>query len=616
MEGGKMDNKNREIDKEKVARGDAEREVDQNFTADAAVIPAMEPDQHISTSGSLDDEQRIKVLSPYMLVFKRFIRNMLAIVGVVCIGFMLIFSIVGGLLMPYGESQVFTEYTEMSKDYAGVSQNTEYRFTTAEGASFPLPAQAQFVLAVNNKSDTFSSQGITYTLTKSGDNFYLISGLKTVATAGGTTKNPIITYSEGYSDTGSFEKDFKAALADKAASFASGGVTYTVAKDKKFFSAYIVNNIALGGLQVFDYASADTKENFDFKYQAELAVNKGDKTTFSSAGMNFEIGLKDSIAHIYLVNGTEKTEYAVISEWIIQPLYADVFLTMDFEDAVKKAVAEGSSSFLFADASGNTEYSVRRDNDRWLVKKDTTTIVVRDYESPSKDHWLGTDGNGMDIITRMMYGGRVSLMIGFIVVILETLVGVVLGGISGYFGKWVDNLLMRVVDIFNCIPSIPLIIILGAMMDAMRVDPQIRVIYLMGILALFGWPSIARIVRGQILSLREQEFMVAAEATGLSVYRKIFKHLVPNVIPQLIVIATMSLGDTILTESVLSFLGLGVKFPFASWGNIINAVSNVHVMTNYWYVWIPAGFCILVTVLGFNFIGDGLRDAFDPKMKR
>jgi len=616
MEGRKMDNKNREIDKEKVVRGDAEREADLNLTADAAVIPAMEPDQHISTSGSLDDEQRIKVLSPYMLVFKRFIRNMLAIVGVVCIGFMLIFSIVGGWLMPYGESQVFTEYTEMSKDYAGVSQNTEYRFTTAEGASFPLPAQAQFVLAVNNKSDTFSSQGITYTLTKSGDNFYLISGLKTVATAGGTTKNPIITYSEGYSDTGSFEKDFKAALADQATSFESGGVTYTVAKDKKFFSAYIVNNIALGGLQVFDYASADTKESFDFKYQAELAVNKGDKTAFSSAGMNFEVGLKDNIAHIYLVNGTEKTEYAVISEWIIQPLYADVFLTMDFEDAVKKAVAEGSSSFVFADASGNTEYSVLRDNDRWLVKKDTTTIVVRDYESPSKDHWLGTDGNGMDIITRMMYGGRVSLMIGFIVVILETLVGVVLGGISGYFGKWVDNLLMRVVDIFNCIPSIPLIIILGGMMDAMRVDPQIRVIYLMGILALFGWPSIARIVRGQILSLREQEFMVAAEATGLSVYRKIFKHLIPNVIPQLIVIATMSLGDTILTESTLSFLGLGVKFPFASWGNIINAVSNVHVMTNYWYVWIPAGFCILVTVLGFNFIGDGLRDAFDPKMKR
>ena len=123
-------------------------------------------------------------------------------------------------------------------------------------------------------------------------------------------------------------------------------------------------------------------------------------------------------------------------------------------------------------------------------------------------------------------------------------------------------------------------------------------------------------VRGQILSLREQEFMIAAEATGISVSKRIFKHLIPNVMPQLIVISTLSLGGVILTESILSFLGLGVKFPFASWGNIINAVSDVHVMTNYLFVWIPAGFCILITVLGFNFIGDGLRDAFDPRMKR
>ena len=110
--------------------------------------------------------------------------------------------------------------------------------------------------------------------------------------------------------------------------------------------------------------------------------------------------------------------------------------------------------------------------------------------------------------------------------------------------------------------------------------------------------------------------MVAAEATGISVSRRIFRHLVPNVIPQLIVQCTMSLGGIILTESTMSFLGIGVKFPYASWGNIISSVSNVFVMTNYWYCWIPAGFCILVTVLGFNFVGDGLRDAFDPKMKR
>ena len=222
----------------------------------------------------------------------------------------------------------------------------------------------------------------------------------------------------------------------------------------------------------------------------------------------------------------------------------------------------------------------------------------------------------MDVLTRLMYGGRVSLMIGFIVVFIEIGLGVIFGGLAGYFGGWVDNLIMRIVDIFYCIPSTPLIIILGSAMDGMQVDPQIRMIYLMLLLGFLGWPGIARLVRGQILYLREQEFMTATEATGVRVSRRIFRHLVPNVIPQLIVDATLSLGGTILTEATLSFLGLGVKFPFASWGNIINDANNTFVMTHYWFIWIPAGVCLLVTVLGFNFVGDGLRDAFDPRMKR
>ena len=175
---------------------------------------------------------------------------------------------------------------------------------------------------------------------------------------------------------------------------------------------------------------------------------------------------------------------------------------------------------------------------------------------------------------------------------------------------------MRIVDIFYCIPSMPLIIILGAAMDAAKVDPSIRMFYLMLILGFLGWPAIARLVRGQILSLREQEFMAATEACGIRVSRRIFKHLIPNVIPQLIVTCTMSLGSTIIMEATLSFLGLGVKFPFASWGNIITDVNSAYVMTHYWFVWIPAGICLLIAVLGFNFVGDGLRDAFDPKMKR
>ena len=153
-------------------------------------------------------------------------------------------------------------------------------------------------------------------------------------------------------------------------------------------------------------------------------------------------------------------------------------------------------------------------------------------------------------------------------------------------------------------------------MDAQRMPSAQRMFWLMLILGILGWAGVARLVRGQILSLREQEFMTAEEACGMRISKRIFKHLIPNVIPQLIVTSTMGLGSTIITEATLSFLGLGVKYPFASWGNIINDVNNTYVLTTYLFIWIPAGICLLATVLAFNLLGDGLRDAFDPKMKR
>ena len=230
-------------------------------------------------------------------------------------------------------------------------------------------------------------------------------------------------------------------------------------------------------------------------------------------------------------------------------------------------------------------------------------------------HILGTDRMGRDFAVRVMMGTRVSLSVGLLASVLVLLIGATYGAISAFAGGWIDNIIMRVVDVFYCIPSMPVIIIIGAAMDAMRVDSWKRMMYLMLILGFLGWPSIARLVRGQILSLREQEFMLATEACGIKVWHRIFRHLIPNVIPQLIVTCTMGLGSTILTEATLSFLGLGVKYPFASWGNIINDVNNAYVMTNYLFIWIPAGVCLLLTVLGFNFVGDGLRDAFDPKLK-
>lgn len=238
------------------------------------------------------------------------------------------------------------------------------------------------------------------------------------------------------------------------------------------------------------------------------------------------------------------------------------------------------------------------------------------YAPPGATHLLGTDNYGFDVFVRLMYGGRISLAIGFIVVILETLIGVLLGGISGYFGGWVDQILMRLVDIFNCIPTLPILLIASAMIDSWNVSSSVRIYLLMAMITLFSWSGVARLVRGQILYLREQEYITAAEVMGLPTWRKIFKHLIPNVMPQLIVSMTLGLGSVILYESTLSYLGLGVQLPQAAWGTMIATSNDPTVLNNHLNMWLPAGIMIVIAVLGFNFVGDGLRDAMDPKARK
>lgn len=246
----------------------------------------------------------------------------------------------------------------------------------------------------------------------------------------------------------------------------------------------------------------------------------------------------------------------------------------------------------------------------------TPSINMKDY--PSADHLLGTDEHGRDVFVRLMYGGRVSLTIGFVVVLLETLVGVIIGGIAGYCGGIVDQIIMRIVDVFYCVPQMPILFICSAIMSANEINGFARIYWLLLVLIVFGWAGTARMVRGQILSLREQEFMLAARSMGLPAGRKIFRHLIPNVMPQLIVSMTLGLGGIILTESTLSFLNLGVPPPYATWGNMLGCLTSgdFTIISNFFNIWGPAGICIMLAVLSFNFIGDGLRDAFDPKMKK
>ena len=230
-----------------------------------------------------------------------------------------------------------------------------------------------------------------------------------------------------------------------------------------------------------------------------------------------------------------------------------------------------------------------------------TNKTINSLAKPDKNHILGTDKDGRDVFTRLMYGGRISLTVSFIAVFAITLFGVVLGGISGYFGGAVDGVIMRICDILMCLPGFPILLIIGTLLDSMGVPSQLRIYYLMAYLTLFSWPGTARLVRGQILSLREQEYMVAAEAMGYSTPRKIFKHLVPNVMPQLIVSMTLSLGSMILYEASLSYLNMGVRAPYAAWGTMINIVAeDQYILENFFNVWGPPGLCIILAVLGLT----------------
>ena len=235
--------------------------------------------------------------------------------------------------------------------------------------------------------------------------------------------------------------------------------------------------------------------------------------------------------------------------------------------------------------------------------------LLKTNAKPDSVNWLGTDSLGRDIDTRLLYGGRISLTVGLVSTSIRIVIGVILGGIAGYYGKSVDNFIMRIADIFSCFPFLPIAITFVAILG-----PSIYNVML--VLGILGWPGICRIVRGEILSLREREFMEAATALGISDYRKILKHLLPNTMASIIVSATMGIATAILTETSLSFLGLGVAPPIPSWGNMLTDANNRYVLQFRWWLWIPPGLAIFITVMSLNLLGDGLRDALDPRLKQ
>jgi peptide/nickel transport system permease protein len=227
---------------------------------------------------------------------------------------------------------------------------------------------------------------------------------------------------------------------------------------------------------------------------------------------------------------------------------------------------------------------------------------------PSSEHLLGTDSLGRDMLSRIIYGGRVSLSVAFVAVMIATVTGIFLGVIAGYYGKWVDTLIMRITDVVICFPVLFLAITVATILKPSLFNVMI-------IIGLVSWTTMTRLVRGEVLKLREMEYIEAAKAMGQRNSIIIFRHILPNIIAPIVVQATLQTAEAILTESALSFLGVGVQQPVPSWGNMLNEATSIMVLQFKPWVWAPAGFAILLTILSINFVGDGLRDALDPKVK-
>jgi peptide/nickel transport system permease protein len=232
--------------------------------------------------------------------------------------------------------------------------------------------------------------------------------------------------------------------------------------------------------------------------------------------------------------------------------------------------------------------------------------ILQRLEPPSMTHWMGTDDLGRDVFSRIVYGARVSLAVGVLAVSLSIFIGTFLGLIAGYYGRWVDAALMRIIDVLLCFPAIFLILMVIAFLEP-------NILNVMAVIGVTSWMGLARMVRGECLSLRERDFIAAAQGLSLSAPRILFVHFLPNLISPIIVAATLGVGGAILTESALSFLGLGVQPPMASWGNMLTAGKDyIHLA---WWLSLFPGLAILATVLGFNLLGEGLRDVLDPRME-
>ena len=417
------------------------------------------------------------------------------------------------------------------------------------------------------------------------------------------------------------------------------GSLYIWGNNNTYRNAY---EFAKPGVKLYD-VDLTYNQVYGVTYDQTLLVN------YERNPIKLKYNILDATAEQSLLIGTNKIQSLVCSKANLAILVDEggknrVYFSGDFDSSYTEMPALGKGRYFVKLAAGAEHYLgltndgyvyAWGDNTHGQLKVNGTgngqaaDIYAESYQSyvldadtkviaksGLKGYIFGTDANGASIFKRLVNGGRMTLTIGAVAVIISSIIGIIIGVLSGYFGGKVDMVLMRFTEVVSAIPFLPFAMILSAIMTQTTISENMRIFIIMCILGVLSWTGLARLVRGQVLATRECEYITAAKAMGVNEYRIAFKHILPNVISVIIVTLTLDFAGCMLTESSLSYLGFGVMFPKPTWGNMLNATQNLTIIGNYWWTWLFPSIFLAITTICINIIGDALRDVMDPRTNK
>lgn len=581
--------------------------------------------QKMMMGGTMSEEQEA-ILTPIQMVFKSFVQDKVAMAGVICFAFIFLCCLIVPHFMPIDMYYQDVTQANVAPGYGMLKIPKNLQKNAKQ-----ISIGSTFSVGIDEEGNVyewgrFPNNKLKKLPSDMGKLVQVSAGLDHITAL--NEDGEIITWGNDRMGLGSVPIELRMGANIKEV-YAGYQISLALTEDGKLYNwgnTYIIDMKIPEGVQ-------GNIKSFDANNDIIMALTNDKKVVALTNKTNAYTAIPQEIqGNVVDIAVSDESVAAVTEDGKVYTWGNNVKDTRDVPEKIQGNVAsieggrfhytvilkDGSVASWGDDTFGQTNVPSINEKAKEIVSGYYGNYIIT--ESDSAQGWgldgylMGTDAFGRDIFRRLLKGGRMTMTVGAISVIISTIIGVIVGGISGYKGGKVDNLLMRLTEIVSSLPFLPFAIILSAIIGNSISETQ-RIIMIMIILGLLSWPGIARLVRGSVLAEREQEFVTAAKSLGVKEAGIIFRHILPNVITVIIVNATLDFATCMLTESSLSFIGFGVTEPNATWGNMLNGARSATVIENYWWRWVFPAIVLAICTISINCIGDGLRDAIDPKSK-